>query len=277
MVMLHFWAFVCGFCCLLELGNSRPDVVNKVNLNEEPPHWSDCGDDNLFVVNHLSFPRVITIPGPFTFSLKGYIKEEINSPIPGEVNILDATIKIPKPKIPEVKYAGDYSITIKLMSDSSGGEEKYVWGFWIEVPCVVHIVSCSYNKACEQLNHIFDKKCPFGLTLCQCPDRQTHGDPGQFWGQELESMVFVTEMKNERIQELNSKLIHMDNLILHKHLDKLKKLTQEHHLLQQTLEKESLSKQKLHCEKEELLYRLINGDATANCHLSSKKCSPLLA
>ncbi|MBN3293706.1 CCD69 protein, partial [Polypterus senegalus] len=113
-------------------------------------------------------------------------------------------------------------------------------------------------------------------------------------------MVFVTEMKNERIQELNSKLIHMDNLAernleledklnhlcqqnedltnrLERQHNLLKKLTQEHHLLQQTLEKESLSKQKLHCEKEELLYRLINGDATANCHLSSKKCSPLLA
>uniref|UniRef100_A0A8C4T4V8 MD-2-related lipid-recognition domain-containing protein n=1 Tax=Erpetoichthys calabaricus TaxID=27687 RepID=A0A8C4T4V8_ERPCA len=50
--------------------------------------------------------------------------------------------------------------------------KKNVWGFWIEVPCVDHIGSCTYNNVCEWLNHNFSKKCPFGLTSCQCPVKQ---------------------------------------------------------------------------------------------------------
>ncbi|XP_051789582.1 ganglioside GM2 activator-like [Erpetoichthys calabaricus] len=162
MVMLRLWAFVCGFCCLLELSNSRPYGVNRVKRNEVPASWSKCGTDDSFVVTELILPSVINIPGPVTFSLKGHVKEEINAPIQsqlevmkkvfgfwitipcknkigscfyndlcaelhhftaktchfkqGEVSIQNATIKIPKPSIPRVMYAGDYKITIKLMS-----------------------------------------------------------------------------------------------------------------------------------------------------------------
>lgn len=42
---------------------------------------------------------------------------------------------------------------------------------------------------------------------------QAHGSPGAFWESEQESLVFVIEMKTERVQELSRKLQHMDLLV----------------------------------------------------------------
>ncbi|XP_039899059.1 coiled-coil domain-containing protein 69 isoform X3 [Simochromis diagramma] len=41
---------------------------------------------------------------------------------------------------------------------------------------------------------------------------QAHGSPGAFWESEQESLVFVIEMKSERVQEQNRKLQQMDTL-----------------------------------------------------------------
>ncbi|XP_018608896.1 coiled-coil domain-containing protein 69-like isoform X3 [Scleropages formosus] len=42
---------------------------------------------------------------------------------------------------------------------------------------------------------------------------QAHGSPGEFWEQELESMLFVIEMKNKHLQEQERKLVQMENLM----------------------------------------------------------------
>uniref|UniRef100_A0A3Q4MRQ0 Coiled-coil domain containing 69 n=1 Tax=Neolamprologus brichardi TaxID=32507 RepID=A0A3Q4MRQ0_NEOBR len=42
---------------------------------------------------------------------------------------------------------------------------------------------------------------------------QAHGSPGAFWESEQESLVFVIEMKSERVQEQNRKLQQMDMLV----------------------------------------------------------------
>uniref|UniRef100_A0A4W6CQE7 Coiled-coil domain containing 69 n=1 Tax=Lates calcarifer TaxID=8187 RepID=A0A4W6CQE7_LATCA len=42
---------------------------------------------------------------------------------------------------------------------------------------------------------------------------QAHGSPGAFWESEQESLLFVIEMKNERVQEQSRKLQQMDDLV----------------------------------------------------------------
>ncbi|KAK1161249.1 coiled-coil domain-containing protein 69-like [Acipenser oxyrinchus oxyrinchus] len=127
---------------------------------------------------------------------------------------------------------------------------------------------------------------------------QAHGSPGPFWEQELESLLFVIEMKCERIQEQGKKLLHMETLAeknlsledrvknllqqnedlkvrLENHQTFIKQLSREHTLLQESLEKETNLSQKLHREKEELVYRMINGNSSPTFHLSGKAPPPL--
>lgn len=42
---------------------------------------------------------------------------------------------------------------------------------------------------------------------------QDYGSPSQFWEQELESLHFVVEMKNEHIHELDKRLILMETVV----------------------------------------------------------------
>lgn len=42
---------------------------------------------------------------------------------------------------------------------------------------------------------------------------QTHGSPGAFWEQEQESLLFVIEMKRERLQDQGNKLLQMETLV----------------------------------------------------------------
>ncbi|XP_042311679.1 coiled-coil domain-containing protein 69 isoform X2 [Sceloporus undulatus] len=112
---------------------------------------------------------------------------------------------------------------------------------------------------------------------------QDYGSPSQFWEQELESLHFVIEMKNERIHHLDKKLLNLEtvmerNLLLE---EKVKTLQQENEDLQVrmqnhitvtrqlsdellsvrgALEKEAQLREQAHREKEELLYRVLNGD-----------------
>ncbi|XP_030068734.1 coiled-coil domain-containing protein 69 [Microcaecilia unicolor] len=121
---------------------------------------------------------------------------------------------------------------------------------------------------------------------------QEYGSPSHFWRQELESLHFVIDMKNERLHNQDKKLLHLEwvmeqNLALD---EKIKLLQQENENLhvrtqnhmsvarqlseqllatQEALEKETHLRQQLHHEKEELLYRVLNGDAAATFTLST--------
>nr|XP_008103010.1 PREDICTED: coiled-coil domain-containing protein 69 isoform X2 [Anolis carolinensis]XP_008103011.1 PREDICTED: coiled-coil domain-containing protein 69 isoform X2 [Anolis carolinensis] len=44
---------------------------------------------------------------------------------------------------------------------------------------------------------------------------QDYGSPSQFWEQEIESLHFVIEMKNERIHHLDKKLFNFEKVMLH--------------------------------------------------------------
>ncbi|XP_074772294.1 coiled-coil domain-containing protein 69 [Athene noctua] len=111
---------------------------------------------------------------------------------------------------------------------------------------------------------------------------QEHGSPSPFWEQELESLHFVIEMKNEHIHGLDKKLLNLEtvvekNLLLE---EKVKTLQQENEDLQVrtqnhlvmarqlseellatrgALEKEVQLREQARREKEELLYRVLNG------------------
>ncbi|NXM69331.1 CCD69 protein, partial [Serilophus lunatus] len=111
---------------------------------------------------------------------------------------------------------------------------------------------------------------------------QEHGSPSPFWEQELESLHFVIEMKNEHIHSLDKKLLHLEtveekNLLLEEkvktlqqenedlqvrtqnHLVMARQLSEELQAARGALEKEAQLRDQAHREKEELLYRVLNG------------------
>ncbi|XP_036900895.1 coiled-coil domain-containing protein 69 [Sturnira hondurensis] len=121
---------------------------------------------------------------------------------------------------------------------------------------------------------------------------QDYGSPSQFWEQELESLHFVIEMKNERIHELDKRLILMEtvkekNLLLEEKLSTLqqenedllvrgrkqtvvsRQLSEDLLLAHEALEKESQLRRQLQQEKEELLYRVLGADASPAYPLAS--------
>ncbi|CAK7303164.1 Coiled-coil domain-containing protein 69 [Vulpes lagopus] len=121
---------------------------------------------------------------------------------------------------------------------------------------------------------------------------QDYGSPSQFWEQELESLHFVIEMKNERIHELDKRLILMEtvkekNLMLEEKITTLQQENEDLHvrgrnqmimsrqlsedllLAREALEKESQLRRQLQQEKEELLYRVLGADASAAFPLAS--------
>uniref|UniRef100_A0A8C3KHI8 Coiled-coil domain containing 69 n=1 Tax=Calidris pygmaea TaxID=425635 RepID=A0A8C3KHI8_9CHAR len=111
---------------------------------------------------------------------------------------------------------------------------------------------------------------------------QEHGSPSPFWEQELESLHFVIEMKNEHIHGLDKKLLNLEtvaerNLLLEEkvktlqqenedlqvrtqnHLDMARQLSEELLAARGALEKEAQLRDQARREKEELLYRVLNG------------------
>ncbi|XP_078086833.1 coiled-coil domain-containing protein 69-like [Mustelus asterias] len=124
-------------------------------------------------------------------------------------------------------------------------------------------------------------------------DNQDSRPPNLFWEQELESLHFVVEMKNERIHQLDKEVLQMKNLIEINNLlkEKVKLLQQEnedlkvrlsnqqafarqlsmdHEVLQQTLEKETMVKERLCQEKDELVWKLQNGNVSPTVETSWK-------
>ncbi|XP_005523814.1 PREDICTED: coiled-coil domain-containing protein 69 [Pseudopodoces humilis] len=115
---------------------------------------------------------------------------------------------------------------------------------------------------------------------------QEHGSPSPFWEQELESLHFVIEMKNEHIHGLDKKLLHLKNveernLLLEEkvktlqqenedlqvrtqnHLVMARQLSEELQAARGALEKEAQLLEQARREKEELLYRVLNaGDGS---------------
>lgn len=121
---------------------------------------------------------------------------------------------------------------------------------------------------------------------------QDYGSPSQFWEQELESLHFVIEMKNEHIHELDKRLILMEtvkekNLMLEEKITTLqqenedlqargrsqmvvsRQLSEDLLLARQALEKESQLLRQLRQDKEELLYRVLGTDASPTFPLAS--------
>ncbi|KAM8798861.1 coiled-coil domain-containing protein 69 [Eudromia elegans] len=115
---------------------------------------------------------------------------------------------------------------------------------------------------------------------------EEHGSPSPFWEQELESLHFVIEMKNEHIHGLDKKLLNLETVVEQNLLleEKVKTLQQENedlhartqnHLIMSrqlseelvaargALEKESQLREQARREKEELLYRVLRGDDAA--------------
>lgn len=52
-----------------------------------------------------------------------------------------------------------------------------------------------------------------GVPWTQVMALQEHGSPSPFWEQELESLHFVIEMKNEHIHGLDKKLLYLETVV----------------------------------------------------------------
>ncbi|XP_071267917.1 coiled-coil domain-containing protein 69-like isoform X2 [Salvelinus alpinus] len=113
---------------------------------------------------------------------------------------------------------------------------------------------------------------------------QAHGSPGPFWEQEQESLLFVIEMKSERIQEQGNKLLQMQVLVeknlsledqvinvlqqnedlrvrIDNHQSLVQQLSKEHQDLQGTLDRQTGLCQRLTQEKEQLMFKLKHRDS----------------
>ncbi|XP_070769836.1 coiled-coil domain-containing protein 69 [Enoplosus armatus] len=119
---------------------------------------------------------------------------------------------------------------------------------------------------------------------------QAHGSPGAFWESEQESLLFVIEMKSERVQEQSKKLQQMDALVeknltledqtvhilqqnedLRVRIDNcqtfIQQLSKEQQDLKVALERQAVISQKLSQEKEQLMFKLRHRDSCPTIHL----------
>ncbi|XP_037531606.1 coiled-coil domain-containing protein 69 [Nematolebias whitei] len=119
---------------------------------------------------------------------------------------------------------------------------------------------------------------------------QEHGSPGEFWESEQESLLFVIEMKTERVREQSRKLQQMEELVqknlsledqtvhvLQQNEDLKVRLNNCQTLIQQfskekldlkaTLERQVAANQKLSQEKEQLVFKLRHKDSCPTIHL----------
>ncbi|KAJ8338474.1 hypothetical protein SKAU_G00374400 [Synaphobranchus kaupii] len=120
---------------------------------------------------------------------------------------------------------------------------------------------------------------------------QAQGSPGPFWEQELESLLFVIEMKSKQLQDQWRKLQQAEMLMeknstledqvkhvvqqnedlearISSYQTLIQHLSKEHERLQEALRKETLSIQRLSQEKEELLYKLLQQKSGLALHTS---------
>ncbi|XP_049608090.1 coiled-coil domain-containing protein 69 isoform X1 [Syngnathus scovelli] len=126
---------------------------------------------------------------------------------------------------------------------------------------------------------------------------QAHGSPGAFWESEQESLLFVIEMKSERLREQNSKLQHMEQLAekkscaedhlvqtLQQNEDLRVRLDRSQSVLQRTclereearasLERQRLFNETLTQEKEQLLFKLNHRDACPTLNMAATVVAP---
>ncbi|KAM6976907.1 coiled-coil domain-containing protein 69 [Aplochiton taeniatus] len=119
---------------------------------------------------------------------------------------------------------------------------------------------------------------------------QAHGSPGPFWESEQESLLFVIEMKTERVQEQGSKLYQMQTLeennqslesqLIHVHQQNedlrvridnyqslIQQLSKEQNDRQGALERQTVLSNKLSQEKEQLMFKLRHRDSCPTIHI----------
>ncbi|XP_072251289.1 coiled-coil domain-containing protein 69 [Leuresthes tenuis] len=119
---------------------------------------------------------------------------------------------------------------------------------------------------------------------------QEHGSPGAFWESEQESLLFVIEMKTERVQEQSRKLQLMEDLVeknlsledqivhvlqqnedLRVRIDNcqtlIQQLSKEQQDMKAALQRQVAVNQKLSQEKEQLMFKLRHKDSCPTIHL----------
>ncbi|KAI1899053.1 hypothetical protein AGOR_G00078720 [Albula goreensis] len=126
---------------------------------------------------------------------------------------------------------------------------------------------------------------------------QAQGSPGAFWEQELESLLFVIEMKGKQLREQGRKLQQAEILVeknlsledqvkqvlqqnenlearINNYQSLIQDLSKEHERLQEALRDEARVIRKLSQEKEELLYKLLQREPGLPLHTSPVTTQP---
>ncbi|KAG9334672.1 hypothetical protein JZ751_007331 [Albula glossodonta] len=126
---------------------------------------------------------------------------------------------------------------------------------------------------------------------------QAQGSPGAFWEQELESLLFVIEMKGKQLREQGRKLQQAEILVeknlsledqvkqvlqqnenlearINNYQSLIQDLSKEHERLQEALREEARVIRKLSQEKEELLYKLLQREPGLPLHASPVTTQP---
>jgi len=102
-------------------------------------HWDTCGGSGVSIKSVSVVPDPIVLPGNITAHAAVTVGTTISS---ASLSHVDMTV------------------------------EKSVEGFWIEIPCLDNIGSCTYTDPCSLLATVKDIVCPIlspaGLP-CQCP------------------------------------------------------------------------------------------------------------
>lgn len=68
-------------------------------------------------------------------------------------------------------------------------------------------------EVCYESGDLLAKRDSDSCSIVSVFSSQTHGSPGAFWEQEQESLLFVIEMKRERLQDQGNKLLQMETLV----------------------------------------------------------------
>ncbi|XP_006863957.1 PREDICTED: ganglioside GM2 activator [Chrysochloris asiatica] len=138
MILLMQSSFLMALGLLL-VGPATPAVVFRNKLGSFS--WDNCDEKDPAVIESLTLePDPIAVPGDVTVSVEGKTSVPLESPQKVELVV-----------------------------------EKMVAGFWVKIPCVEQIGSCTYDDICNVLDNLIPpgENCPeplhtYGLP-CHCP------------------------------------------------------------------------------------------------------------
>ncbi|MBZ3884193.1 Ganglioside GM2 activator [Sciurus carolinensis] len=137
-LLIFLGLFLAGPAAPARIGLNRPSQLGSFS-------WDNCdeGKDPAVIKSLMLEPDPIVVPGNVTVSVEGKTSVPLTSPQKVELTV-----------------------------------EKEVAGFWVKIPCVEQLGSCTYEDFCDVLSNLIPpgEPCPeplhtYGLP-CHCPFKE---------------------------------------------------------------------------------------------------------